>query len=377
MHIGFAPIFMNTDWKNEKDLLSDREVIERDLALADLAEPLGFDSIWQPEHHFTAYEMTPNVLQFLTYMAGRTKKIKLGSMVVVLPWHDPVRVAEEITLLDYFSRGRAIFSIGRGLGALEFGGFGVDMNESREIFVESAEAIVGALKTGVIEYNGKHIKQARREIRPRPFKSFEGRFFGAGLSPETMPILAKLGAGILMFTIKSGQEVQEMLAAYRKTWAEIRPDAPPPKTVLDNFVYVNKDAGKAKDMAYKYIGGYMKATIAHYDMGGDGFAGKKGYEFYAKNAYEFLNNARQKIEEFLELVPWGTPDQYLEKLKKIDDYMDLGAVIAHFSYAGMPYDMAEESMRLYAREILPELKKWDKGPFAEAEELSPAVKAAE
>ena len=73
------------------------------LALCDLAEPLGFDSIWQPEHHFSGYEMTPNVLQFLTYMAGRTKTVRLGSMVVVLPWHNPLRVVEDVTLLDHYS----------------------------------------------------------------------------------------------------------------------------------------------------------------------------------------------------------------------------------------------------------------------------------
>src|ERR1700758_2779275 len=125
MHVGFAPVFMNTS-----GTLSDVECFKRELALCDLAEPLGFDSIWQPEHHFSDYEMTPNVLQFLTYMAGRTTKLRLGSMVVVLPWHDPVRVTEEAVLLDYYSGGRTILGMGRGLGAMEFGGFGIDMSDT-------------------------------------------------------------------------------------------------------------------------------------------------------------------------------------------------------------------------------------------------------
>ena len=103
MHVGFAPVFMNTS-----GAMSDLECFKHELALADLAEPLGFDSIWQPEHHFSGYEMTPNVLQFLTYMAGRTKTVRLGSMVVVLPWHNPLRVVEDVTQLDYYSGGRAI-----------------------------------------------------------------------------------------------------------------------------------------------------------------------------------------------------------------------------------------------------------------------------
>src|SRR3984893_900651 len=144
MHVGFSPVFMNTSGTMA------------DLALADLAEPLGFDSIWQPEHHFSGYEMTPNVLQFLTYMAGRTKTVRLGSMVVVLPWHNPLRVVEDVTQLDYYSGGRAILGIGRGLGAMEFAGFGIEMSDTRDLFVEKAETVVNALRTGFIEYHRKY-----------------------------------------------------------------------------------------------------------------------------------------------------------------------------------------------------------------------------
>ena len=79
--------------------------------MADLAEPLGFDSIWGAEHHFDDYTMCPNVAQFLTYMAARTKHVKLGSMVMVLPWHSPVRLAEEVSVLDNLSDGRVILGI--------------------------------------------------------------------------------------------------------------------------------------------------------------------------------------------------------------------------------------------------------------------------
>src|SRR3954452_3203207 len=124
MHVGMASIFQGFG-----GTLSDREVWEADLRLADLAEPLGFESIWGVEHHFTDYTMCPDVLQFLTYMAGRTTTVQLGSMVVVLPWHDPVRVAEEMSMLDALSGGRYILGIGRGLGRIEFEGFRISMDE--------------------------------------------------------------------------------------------------------------------------------------------------------------------------------------------------------------------------------------------------------
>ena len=122
MHVGMSAIFQGFGGS-----LSDREVWAADLRLADLAEPLGFESIWSVEHHFTNYTMCPDVLQFLTYMAGRTSTVKLGSMVLVLPWHDPVRAAEQIVMLDHMSNGRLILGLGRGTGKVEFDGFRVEM----------------------------------------------------------------------------------------------------------------------------------------------------------------------------------------------------------------------------------------------------------
>jgi len=368
MHVGFAPVFMNNS-----GAMSDLECFKHELALSDLAEPLGFDSIWQPEHHFSGYEMTPNVLQFLTYMAGRTKTVRLGSMVVVLPWHNPLRVVEDVTQLDYYSGGRAILGIGRGLGAMEFAGFGIEMSDTRDLFVEKAETVVNALKTGFIEYNGKHVKQPRRNIRPAPFKTFEGRTYGAGLSPETMPILARLGAGPMIFPYKSWQDTSDTLNTFKKSWQELRPGTTPPKPVLVSFAYVNKDAGKAKDVAYKYIGGYLRIASKHYDMGGENFAQQKGYEFYADNAAKFRNELEGKVEEFVQNSPWGTPEMYLEKVKEIDGHIDMGALLTHFAYSGMPYEMAQENMRYFSKAVLPELKKMDKGPFAEPRELSSAA----
>jgi len=133
MHVGMAAVF-----QNPKKARPDFEVYQNDLRLADLAEPLGFQSIWGVEHHFTDYTMCPDVIQFLTYMAGRTKKAQLGSMVVVLPWHDPMRVAEEVSMLDNISGGRLILGLGRGAGRVEFDGFRLAMGEWRDRCVEWA-----------------------------------------------------------------------------------------------------------------------------------------------------------------------------------------------------------------------------------------------
>src|SRR5271156_2594825 len=128
-----------------QDGRSDASVVGEHLAMGDLAEPLGFDSLFALEHHFTGYAMSPAPTQLLSYYAGRTKRIGLGTAVIVLPWHDPVRVAEQIALLDIMCGGRCLFGFGRGAASVEYEGFRIPMEEARPRFIECAEIIQRAL----------------------------------------------------------------------------------------------------------------------------------------------------------------------------------------------------------------------------------------
>lgn len=360
MHVGYAPIFQNLD--NE---LSDTEVYAEELRLAEMAEPMGFDSIWESEHHFTDYEMTPDVLQFLSYMAGRTTKARLGSLVVILPWHNPLRVAENVSLLDHYSKGRYILGIGRGLGAFEMEGWNVDMSATRGIFTESALALTNALRDGYMESKGDYIKQVRRDIRPAPRATFEGRTYGAGMSPESIPFFAKIGAGVIMFPFKEWSDVKSNLDTYRKAWEEVRPGTQPPKPIVVGFLCVDKDPAKAEADAYKYVGRHYKAVNKTYNFGGEHFKNIKGYEHYAKNASDFTNLSEEKIKAFVDLMPYGTPKQVLEKTRALVDMLDLGGLITHFRFGNNTFEHAEKGMRLFAEECLPVMQSWDTGAFAD------------
>jgi len=351
MHVGMAVIFQATDPKR-----TDRDVYKAELALGDLAEPLGFDSIWGVEHHFTDYTMCPDVLQYLSYYAGRTKHVKLGSMVVVLPWHDPMRVAEQISVLDHQSDGRFIFGMGRGLGRVEFDGFGVDQNTARERFVESAQMLLEGLERGWCEFDGKFIKQAKRDIRPRPFKSFKGRTYAAAVSPESSEIMAKLGIGLLIIPQKPWDAVFTEMANYRNIYRQVnKTDAPAP--ILAGWVFCDKDAKKAEAMAREYIGGYWQTVLKHYELAGDHLTKTKGYESYgAMQQMVRGGGADAMIDFFLSLQIWGTPDQCLERIVEFTNKLGAETFTGVFSYAGMPYDMAEQNLRLFASDVLPRLK---------------------
>src|SRR6059036_1031804 len=310
MHVGMGVIF-----QGEGEGRTDRNVYRNEMRFADLAEPLGFESLWGVEHHFTDYTMCPDVLQYLTYFAGRTQRIQLGSMVVVLPWHDPLRVAEQVVMLDHLSNGRFIFGIGRGLGRVEFEGFGVNQEESRERFVESTQMILEGLERGYCEFQGKFVKQVRRELRPRPFKSFRGRTYAAAVSPESSEIMARLGIGLLIIPQKPWDMVAKELNDYRRVYSEVNgTDAPPP--IVAGWTLCDANADRAEENARRYIGEYYQSVIRHYELIGDHLQNLRGYEAY-KATQERISQpggTEESIEFFLGLQPWGTPAQCYEKI---------------------------------------------------------------
>src|ERR1700758_999681 len=133
---------------------SDAAVLAEHMALGDLAEPLGFDSLFALEHHFTGYAMSPSPTQLLSYFAGRTKRITLGTAVIVLPWHDPVRLAEEIALLDILSGGRCLLGFGRGAASAEYAGFRIPMEQARARFAEAGQLIRKGPREPEFEWEG-------------------------------------------------------------------------------------------------------------------------------------------------------------------------------------------------------------------------------
>jgi alkanesulfonate monooxygenase SsuD/methylene tetrahydromethanopterin reductase-like flavin-dependent oxidoreductase (luciferase family) len=347
---------MATIFQNPHRGRRDAEVYRHDLRLADLAEPLGFDSIWGVEHHFTDYTMCPDVLQFLAYMAGRTERVRLGSMVVVLPWHDPLRVAEEVSMLDNLSGGRMILGLGRGAGRVEFDGFRLSMEESRERFVESAEMLLRGLERGWCEHDGRFVKQPKVDIRPEPVASFRGRTYAAAVSPESARIMAELGVGLLIIPQKPWGEVARELDAYRTIYREVNATEPPPP-ISAGWTFCDPDPERARAEARRWIGGYFESVLAHYQFAGDHLVRTRGYEYYGQFADKIATyGADRVIDFFTDLQVWGTPGQCYEKIREIGRRVGHDHFVGVFSFAGMPWDEAERSIRLFAREVIPALK---------------------
>ncbi len=131
VQVGYL-IFPQGNVESEPSSLPDPERVRRELGLIDLAGSLGFDAIWVTEHHFGDYNLAPAPLQMLAYLTGRFPSLTIGSMVVVLPWNDPLRVVEQVVQLDYLAGGRLLVGFGKGEAAREFSAFGMDLDEGRQ-----------------------------------------------------------------------------------------------------------------------------------------------------------------------------------------------------------------------------------------------------
>jgi alkanesulfonate monooxygenase SsuD/methylene tetrahydromethanopterin reductase-like flavin-dependent oxidoreductase (luciferase family) len=351
MHVGLSVFFQNLVAGQ-----SDAEVYDQELALADLAEPLGFDSVWAAEHHFTDYHMCPSVTQFLTWVAARTERVGLGSMVVVLPWHDPVRVAEEFSALDHLSGGRAILGIGRGLGRVEFEGFRKNMAESRPRFIEYARALLEGLENGFIEYPGELYRQPHAPIRPKPLKSFRGRTYASAVSPQSARIMAELGVGIMIIAQKPWPACLAELDQYRAIYREVN-GGEAPKPLLVSFTAVHESEQGAQEMYERYILEYCRSTLDHYEFANAGLAEIPGYEYYGKIAGRIAKHGPDDFTRFLaDLQVWGTPDQVTEQMIEHQRMLGSEGVIGVFGYGGMPRDVAKANLQLFAEQVLPRLK---------------------
>jgi alkanesulfonate monooxygenase SsuD/methylene tetrahydromethanopterin reductase-like flavin-dependent oxidoreductase (luciferase family) len=375
MHVGIASGFAN------HLKVDDRRFLQEELTQLLLSAELGFESIWMTEHHFSEYSISPNPLMYLAYIAGRHPTVRLGTQVIVAPWHDPVRLAEDIVLLDHMSGGRGIFGFGRGLSRVEYQGLRVDQSQARELFDETVAMVMGAFETGVLE-GGEINKQPRRELRPRPFRSLKGRAFCASGSPPSMVAAAKLGLGRLYlgqpmvgekaqpFSNEKRHDTAARLTdptgansggpqkdAWLEAWHEYHPGETPVQPFASNLVFIDESGDRARELAQTYTANTFRAAVKNYELTSKHHGTIKGYESYSS-----MVMTEEQVEESAKTAGQGsiagTPKEVLEQLWAVKEARDPQGMMPHLYTGGMPHDECMRSIRLFAKECLAEMKSW-------------------
>ena len=344
--------------------IPDYEFVHSAFALGDLAEPLGFDGIWWPDHCGTPYGMTPNPLQALTYFAGRTETIGLGTFVAVAPWWHPVRLAHQIAYLDIVSKGRyTTIGIGRGVSKSEFDAVGVPREESRQRFDESLDILKLAFTQERFSYDGEIFKIPETGLRPLPYSSdLNDRIYGSSSTAESMELLARRGMIPLFVGNKpieeAGREVQKV-NTFRQE--EGLPPCQPKNVMFMHCIPESEDPAKTEE----WIWTANRDVNVHYGFAdASNFKGVKGYEAYAAReagATAILASSVGKDDKGKPKTPGyhasnlliGSPDQILEKLVAAQEACSFGEVTIVPQFGNMPYEDATKSTRLFAEEVLP------------------------
>jgi alkanesulfonate monooxygenase SsuD/methylene tetrahydromethanopterin reductase-like flavin-dependent oxidoreductase (luciferase family) len=344
---------------NEPPQPSDAELIRRVYRLADLAEPLGFDGVWAAQHFGTPYGMTPNPLQALAYVAGRTEKISLGTMVIVLPWWNPVQCAHEIAYLDILSNGRFdTIGFGRGVAKSEFDALGIDREAARQRFAEGLDVIEQALTKPRYAYEGEIFKVPESSLRPQPIsRDLTSRFFGASSTNTSLELMARRGLKPLFVGNKPLTEAAKdvrLVNGYRRE--EGLPSCQS-KNIL--FMYCARTAEEAK-AAEAWIAAANQSVRFHYGFGDpNAFAGVKGYEAYSAGegtaTAVTTGDGRRKIGTGaaydLSNLLIGTPDEILRRIEVGQQACSFSEITV--SVMGESAEEAEASLRLFAQEVLP------------------------
>lgn len=355
MHVGLATGFAH----QRGDAYDDAQFVREELENLILADELGYDSVWITEHHFSDYSMSNDPLQLLTYLAGRTKNVKLGTQCIIVPWHNPARLAEKIINLDILSGGRAILGFGGGLSPHEFAGLGVDQSKARALYNDILDVLIPALETGVIEGEGAYGSIPRSQLRPGPMKSFEGRKFCGSLSGNSMVAAARHGFGNMVLMLpQRGKEAPP--DQYKAVWDEVHDDgsSPPPPMLSGNF-YIHEDGDYAQEQGQKYLTNTMRAAISNYHLDKPGtFANVTGYEHYEKMMLQ-PEQIDEYCENFGKGAVTGTPQQILERLWELKEIYNPQGFFPHVYFGGMPQDDCVRSIRLFAKEVMPEVKSWE------------------
>ncbi|WP_026910490.1 LLM class flavin-dependent oxidoreductase [Patulibacter minatonensis] len=365
MEFGFLNVMQN--WHADLD---DFQTWQGETELAIAADKAGFDSIACVEHHFESYGMCGDNFQYLAYLAAKTENAVLKPGACILPWNDPVRVAEKMSQLEYLAPGRTALGLGRGLSKKEYRGFRVDMNESRDRFDEAAEMVLTALDTGFCEGDGKYFKQPRVEIRPRPRTGYRDKVFCVAMSPDSATAAAKLGAPMMTFIQYPIEHHLPMIEGWRDEFREFHPGEEVPEPILTDVTLCHEDEEEAERLAYEHIGRHFLSVMDHYDFGGDHFKGIKGYESYQVGA-DLIKQAGMEGSQkaYVDAQNWGTPDQVIEKYHERFKLLGKHSALVVLNYGGMTYENSQNSLRLYGEKVIPAVKQM----WADAAKAAPAA----
>ena len=324
-------------------------------ALAENAESWGLDIVWLAEMMVNpARSVLSAPLLMASWIASRTKRVRTGTAVQLLPLNHPLRVAGEVTMLDHLSQGRFDFGIGRSGGPRAYDALGVAYEESQDRFFEALEIISTAFKGEPFSYHGKHYRFDNVAVAPRPYRKPHPPFRMAATTAETFPRVAKLGLPI--FVGLRGMSIPELeghLKVYRDSW---RGAGHPGDgdVCLRIPLYAAPTAEAAREEPHETITYYFQrqADLTREPIG------RAGTGPVERRVTQAERLASLSYDEILTTkVAFGTGQGLVDRLGHLKEELGVTGIAAELNPGGLLSPEQEmRSLRILTHEVMPSFK---------------------
>lgn len=323
-----------------------------------LGHRLGYDAAWLLEHHFSDYYPTPSPLLFMAHIAAAFPDLSLGTSVLVLPWYHPLRLAEEIAMLNSMTNGTLHLGIGRGTAKMEYDAYNVDMNEARARFAECYRIVEKGLGGEPFTHDGPFWK-IDRPIRLRPDPTAKKvRFYGAIGSPASAEVMGELGIAPICLSTFPDKLLAKILERWHAkvgakdgTRGGTRAGAPILPISVKMFIADTDEEARA--LGRRYYPPYFDLQCTHYESDADPWADIPEYQDFSRM---FANLRRltdpSELGPFMDSNLVGSPATIC---RRIDQLAALGFNYFMVSSAtpGTPIELRQRMMARFAKEVCP------------------------
>lgn len=337
----------------------DERIIDETLAEAKLCDDLGMEALWLAEHHFDGNCAYVDPVSFAAALATATKQIKIGFAVAQMSLHHPIRMAEQMAMVDNLSKGRLIVGLGRGTAynIYDYLGYGIDPDEAQERLLESEEIMIKAWTNEELEHKGKYWDIYLPLLRPACYTKPHPFMIRACSGEESMLGMAREGKPFLM-NVQTDEVTKHRMDLYRKTMSDSGFDDAHIANAVDqtwvwrNIFIADTDA-EAEKLGVPLFEqqrdqrGKMRARV----LAERGEAMEKAKP--AKSETGSAPAARNIVQHSLVC---GSPETVAERLAEIDK-IGVGGLILQFRLGQPSYDIVENSIRLFMEKVAPEFQK--------------------
>jgi alkanesulfonate monooxygenase SsuD/methylene tetrahydromethanopterin reductase-like flavin-dependent oxidoreductase (luciferase family) len=346
MKFGMLHLFENPAAKSEHQVLN----------LMRSAEDLGFDSVWASEHHFSEYGFCASPALTLAAVAPQTKNLRLGTGVAVLPFNHPVRIAEEIALLDLISDGRVDFGVGRGFQPIEYRGFHVDQSQSHEIFDEALDVILQCWTQQRLYYPGRHFRFEVDQVSPKPLQKPHPPVWVAAVSGDSFGAAGKRGLNLLCAPAFGfyGDTAARLIKRYHDGLRL----APNPTAARDIGVLCMVYCGETEEQARRDFTGpvlWTYRTLAKYMVPAAGQQASEGYEIYEqlRTICASINWDELKAAG---AVVCGDRESCIEQISTLKARFGATQLLCWTRMGGLDSAKVTHSMELMSKHVIPHFK---------------------